>query len=69
MTIKDLQKIISSATNVKIFVAKSKADADNEKYVSEYRMDVYSSISGLDDWKIEYIYPRAKDELEAWCIR
>lgn len=69
MTIKELQGVISSATSVQIYVAKTSEDASNEKHCANYYMDKYSFITGLDDWEIDYIYPRAKDELEAWCVR
>lgn len=69
MKIKELQKVISSATTVKIYVSKSRKDALNEKHEAEYSMDIYSTITGLEDWEVEFIYPREKDVLEAWCIR
>ena len=69
MRIKELQRIISSATNVTVFVAKTKKDADNEVAVYTYHIDVYSDITGMENWPVEYIYPRAKDELEAWCVK
>lgn len=68
MTILDLQKVISSATTITICFAKSKRDADNEKAYARYFVDVYSRVEGLDEREVYYIYPRAKDDLDVWCV-
>lgn len=69
MTVKDIKGIISSATIVRLYVAKNKQDARNDKsqYVRlfHYGTNLSNTYERLE---VAYIYPSGKDYLEVWAI-
>lgn len=70
MKVKDIEKIISSATTAALYVADSRADAVSEK---GQRVGYFYRDAELGEYwadlEVAYIYPVRKDDLNVWAIR
>lgn len=69
MKVKDIHNVISSATDIRLYLAESESDALNDKSVSVYTFHYYTNLSPYyGDLDIISIYPESKDRLEVWAL-
>lgn len=68
MKIKEVKKLSSSATIIKVFFATDRNNAFNNKaYRTEHITDLWNA-SIYDELDVEFIYPGAKDILDVWVV-
>lgn len=69
MTVKNIQKLISSATTIHLCVAKDVNDAINEHSQYRYTFNKYTNLSNnYARLEVIHIYPEGKDDLEVWAL-
>lgn len=69
MTVKDIQKLISSATTIHLCIAKNVDDAINEHSQYRYTINKYTNLSNYyGRLEVVCIYPECKDDLEVWAL-
>lgn len=70
MKVKEVKRVLSDTTTMRLHIARSREDARNEKSIEQKCFTCYRSMSDYyGELTVEYIYPAGKDNLDVWAIK
>ena len=69
MKIKDVQKILASSMDAKVFVCNSREEAMDEISTEQFNFDIYTELDDNQaNMEVVYVYTQKREELEVWAI-